>query len=133
MDDETAIRTLLRCALTGSGFEVVEADCGQRALEIARETGPCSLMITDVLMPGMDGVQLAREMASGGYAARFLFISGYSNLDDTPERLAGLPVAAFLLKPFAIPELLRVVQSLLKRQPKSQPVQARTGGGSFTA
>jgi CheY-like chemotaxis protein len=133
VDDEPAIRTLLRFALAGTGFEVVEADCGQKALQVAGQTGPCSLVITDVLMPGMDGVQLAQELASAGYADKFLFISGYSNPEDSPERLEALPAAAFLMKPFAIPDLLRAVRSLLEQQPKSERDRSSRFGRSLSA
>src|SRR4051794_4337191 len=103
VDDEAAIRTLLRCAVSGPSVSVYEADCGAKALLVATEAGPFDLVVSDVLMPGMDGIELAKKLAAAGHSQRFLFISGYCNSDCIPNRSADFPLSAFVAKPFSIP------------------------------
>jgi CheY-like chemotaxis protein len=113
VDDESAIRSLLCCAVARPGVTVIEADSGQHALSLAAKQAPFELVITDVLMPGMDGIDLARKLADAHYAQRFLFISGYCDQNTMTQRTAGLAITAFLAKPFAIPDFLTAVQRLL--------------------
>jgi len=117
VDDEPAIRSLLRCALAVPGFSLFEADCGEAALSLAAQKGPFALVISDVLMPAMDGVELAGKLAGAGQAQRFLFISGYCDGDFIPERTRDFPVSAFLPKPFSIPDLLHTFRELLEQTP----------------
>jgi CheY-like chemotaxis protein len=114
VDDEAAVRTLLRCAVAELGFTVVEADSGKRALEIAAGEAPFELVVTDILMPGMDGFELANELSRGGYTGAFLFVSGYCDSDSITDRLEKFEAAAFLSKPFPIPELVQTVRRLLR-------------------
>jgi CheY-like chemotaxis protein len=117
VDDEAAIRSLLRCAVSGPGIVVFEADSGAKALAVAAEQGPFEAVVSDVLMPGMDGVELARKMVAAGQAQRFLFISGYCDMDAIPNRAREFPASAFLSKPFSIPDLLQTFRALLEEQP----------------
>jgi DNA-binding NtrC family response regulator len=125
VDDETPIRTLLRSALAPPAFEVFEADGGRRALEIAERDGPFALVVTDVLMPGIDGFELAHQLSDSGRANSFLFVSGYCGADDIVERLRDFPSAAFLAKPFPIAELIQAVRRLLS-PPASVVVEAHS-------
>jgi CheY-like chemotaxis protein len=120
VDDEATIRALLKCAVAAPGTALFEADCAERALDSARGNAPFDLVITDVLMPGMDGVDLATRLRAGGYAGKFLFISGYCDLESLEGRLRGLN-ASFLSKPFSIPELIRVVRGMLEDQRSLHP------------
>jgi|SRR5215469_5634025 CheY-like chemotaxis protein len=113
VDDEATIRALLKCAVAAPGVALFEADCAERALDSAPGNAPFDLVITDVLMPGMDGVDLAANLRAAGYAAKFLFISGYCDQQSLESRLRGLD-ANFLAKPFSIPELIRVVRGMLE-------------------
>src|SRR3954451_1506039 len=124
VDDEPAIRSLLRCALAMPGFSVFEADCGEAALSLAAQKGPFALVISDVLMPAMDGVELAGKLAGAGQAQRFLFISGYCDGDFIPERTRDFPVSAFLAKPFSIPDLVHTFRALLEEEPAAARVAA---------
>ncbi len=117
VDDEATIRALLKCAMAAPGMALFEADCAERALDSARSNAPFDLVITDVLMPGMDGLDLASHLRDGGYAARFLFISGYCDLQSLEGRLNGFN-ASFLPKPFSIPELIRIVRIMLNERGK---------------
>ena len=86
---------------------------------------PFELVVTDVLMPEMDGIELARQLMRQGHADRFLFISGYCDLETAPERIREFGAAAFLGKPFAIPDLLHTVRSLLTGRPRGGAVQRK--------
>jgi DNA-binding NtrC family response regulator len=115
VDDEATIRALLKCAVAAPGVSLFEADSAERALDSAPWNAPFDLVITDILMPGMDGVDLATSLRASGYAAKFLFISGYCDHQSLEGRLRGLE-ANFLAKPFSIPELIRVVRGMLDAQ-----------------
>jgi len=121
VDDETAIRTLLRSAVGAPGFTVLEADSGRRALELAQWEGPFALVVTDVLMPGMDGFELAEQLQRGGHAERFLFLSGFCDAEAMAGRMGAFRNSAFLSKPFPIPDLLREVRALLERPAAAAP------------
>jgi len=113
VDDETPIRTLLRSAVASPGITVFDADGGIGALEIAAREAPFDLVITDVLMPGMDGFELAQRLQRAGHATNFLFLSGYFDADDMERRLSEFSGAAFLSKPFPIVEFIQSVRRLL--------------------
>lgn len=111
-DDET-IRRFAARALAGNGYSVVSAADGAEALgkAVARGT-PFDLLLTDVVMPGMSGRELARELAARRLAGRTLFVSGYPY--EAVARHGVLePGLAFLYKPFSPVELLRKVRAVL--------------------
>src|SRR5215471_15713389 len=81
VDDEASVRSLLANALNAAGNDVFEAEDAGRALELAEEHHFFDLVITDILMPGMGGIELARRMILERSARRFLFISGYTQMD----------------------------------------------------
>lgn len=114
VDDEASIRTLLRSLMAAPGLVVLEADGARDALEIASREAPFSLVVTDVLMPGMDGFELAEKLSGAGHAKDFLFISGYYDEDTLTQRRETFPSAAFLAKPFPIPDLLQAVRRVLR-------------------
>ena len=124
VDDEATIRALLRCAVAAPGVQLFEADCAERALEAAAAHAPFDLVITDVLMPGMDGVDLALRLHADQYAAKFLFISGFCDSQALEGRIRGLS-SSFLAKPFSIPELIRVVHGFLSGSVPSTPPRRR--------
>ena len=124
VDDEPSIRTLLRCAVSAPGFSVFEADCGKAALSLAAQQGPFALVVSDVLMPGMDGIELASKLNGAGKAQRFLFVSGYCDGQSMLERISEFPVSAFLPKPFSIPDLIHTFRALLEEEPASVRVAA---------
>jgi CheY-like chemotaxis protein len=113
VDDEPSIRLLLRDAMASPDIEIIMAEDGSRALAAAEKHGPLELVVTDIYMPDMDGLQLAGRLIAHGKATRFLFLSGYYDAHQFEEKLNNFPCAAFLEKPFSIPELLRLVQLLL--------------------
>ncbi|MEI7527558.1 MAG: response regulator, partial [Elusimicrobiota bacterium] len=113
VEDEEVIRRLGERALTGAGYTVLAAADGREALKALEQRGqPVDLLLTDVVMPGMNGRELAQEVALRKMAPRTLFVSGYT--DDAIVRLGMLqPGLAFLHKPFSPEALLRKMREVL--------------------
>lgn len=110
VEDESMVRALLARVLRSRGYWVIEAADGLEALDLAAELAqPVDLLITDVVMPRMGGIDLAAQMVASGYAARILYMTGYSDL--TPH---GIDVSvAVLRKPFAPRALMETVRRVL--------------------
>ncbi|MDE3215722.1 MAG: PAS domain S-box protein [Gemmatimonadota bacterium] len=113
-EDESAIRALLERVLRSRGYDVIAAASGEDALRaVADRRGPIHLLVSDVVMPGMSGPQLAARLAELHPEAVPLFLSGY-----TDEAVLRLGVAAgrvaFLQKPFTHEEFLVKVRELLE-------------------
>jgi signal transduction histidine kinase/CheY-like chemotaxis protein len=121
VEDETGLRELVRECLEGSGYRVLEARQAGHALEIAEDyAGPIHLLVTDVVMPGMSGRELAERLALPHPGMKVLYMSGYT---DDAVVLHGVLAEemAFLQKPFTINALARKVRAVLdERQPPSQ-------------
>jgi len=113
VDDEDGIRALMGKVLTREGFEVIEASSGEEALEKAGNFwGTIPLLVTDVVMPGMGGVDLARQLASQRPETRVMFISGYTG----QSALSSAQVQGgyeFLQKPFTLSAFLGKVRATL--------------------
>jgi DNA-binding NtrC family response regulator len=111
VDDESSIRRLMAAAVAREGYEVLEAEDGERALRIAalRDT-PIHLLITDIRMPGLDGWQLAERLAGELPGLCVLYVSGHCSAPE--RRLAGAR-AIFLAKPFTARQLTAAVERLL--------------------
>jgi signal transduction histidine kinase len=105
VEDEPSVRRLVRGVLNGCGYTVLEAADGADALRVAEtHPGPIHLLLTDVVMPGMGGPELAGRLAARRAELRVLYISGYP---DGGPGAALQPGAALLGKPFS-PEALAV-------------------------
>ncbi|HUB77195.1 MAG TPA: response regulator [Bryobacteraceae bacterium] len=113
VDDEVAIRGLLKSAVGGPEVNFFEADSAEGALDFARRNPPFDLVITDIFMKGMNGIDMARRLREGGHAAKFLFLSGYCDL-NLEDMLSEDFDARFLPKPFALTELVATVRILLE-------------------
>jgi two-component system, cell cycle sensor histidine kinase and response regulator CckA len=115
VDDEPAVRGLLRQTLAGRGYLVTEARDAEEALALAlaSEEG-FDLLITDVVMPGLTGPQLARHMTEMFPGLSGLFISGYPG-ETHSERAAFGARAGYLAKPFTAEMLLRYARQQLER------------------
>jgi len=114
VDDERAVRESLRRALELEGYEIALADDGRAALEALEESDEPDAMILDVLMPGLDGLEVARRVRRGGSRLPILMLTARVEVDD---RVAGLDAGAddYVTKPFALEELLARVRALLRR------------------
>ena len=115
VEDEPTVRDMTSRALEEYGYRVVSAGGAQEALALIRQRGEkVKLLITDVVMPGMDGPELARQMLALRPGLPVLFMSGYT--DDEIVRRGLLQVGQpFLQKPFTPEALSREVAALLKR------------------
>jgi PAS domain S-box-containing protein len=122
VEDEWAVRSLIRHVLREAAYEVIEAGSGPDALELAAKYGDrIDLLLTDVAMPGMTGKELASRLRTGRTGLRVLFMSGYAYDALFEGEDEGSPDAAeFLSKPFAPDQLLEKVESILGAR-KSQP------------
>ena len=110
VEDEISVRDIASKSLRKKGYKVIEADDGEEALEILRNSKePFDLMISDVVMPSMDGPTLLREGRDLLGAARIVFVSGYAE-DDFSELLSGDTDVSFLPKPFTLAQLAKKVK-----------------------
>ena len=113
VEDEPAVRALVRAMLERNGYSVLAASQGVEALEVvAAHAGPIDLVLTDVVMPQMGGRQLADHLATLRPETRVLFMSGYPN-DALGSQGVAAPGTAFLQKPFSPTALAREVKTLL--------------------
>ena len=128
VEDESLVRETARRILAGSGYIVLEASSGTEALSVAAACqGPVALLLTDVVMPGMTGRELAQELAVVRPATKVLYMSGY--MADVMGRHGVLEAGIDLVtKPFTPETLRQKVHEVLDRPlPAAQsPVVART-------
>src|ERR1700687_4282442 len=113
VDDDAKIAAALRRALIYEGYQVEVAPDGQIALNRARERMP-DLAILDIMMPGMDGLEVTRRLRAEGDVPILLLTAK----DGTADRVRGLDSGAddYLVKPFAYEELLARVRALRRRR-----------------
>jgi two-component system, cell cycle sensor histidine kinase and response regulator CckA len=113
VEDESAIRALVRKILKRQGYQVLEASNGDEALRVlAEQNGSVDLLLTDVMMPGMNGVDLSQKAVAEWPGIRVLFVSGYT--DENVLEGGQFPVGtAFLQKPFTLVGLLGKVREVL--------------------
>ncbi len=113
VEDEAMIRSNVRECLQQLGYEVLEAESGEIALKICEERrGKIDLVLTDLVMPGMGGHELAGELALRHPEVKMLFMSGYTE-DSAARRDILLRGSAFLQKPFSVGDLSNAVQQAL--------------------
>jgi CheY-like chemotaxis protein len=111
-EDEESVRRLIDRVLKACGYSVVCAPDGQEALAEASEIDGLALLITDVVMPGGDGIDLARQLRATQPDLPVLFISGYPQA-AIDEGIGGTGQVAFLAKPFKTDALMNHVQRLI--------------------
>ncbi|HEU4700063.1 MAG TPA: PAS domain S-box protein [Gemmatimonadales bacterium] len=117
VEDEDVVRNSVRRILTRHGYKVVEAVSGVDALRLCEaRTEPIDLVITDVVMPEMGGVELYRELAARHAGLKVLFLSGYT-ADGIAAQLGPATPISFVEKPFEMPVLLQRVRELLAPTP----------------
>lgn len=119
VDDEGEIRESLRGILTDEGYRVFEALEGQDALALVREERP-DLVLLDIWMPDVDGVELLKEIKATAPEARVIMISGHGNI-NTAVATAKLGAFDFLEKPLSLDSLLPTIQRALARREERDP------------
>lgn len=115
VEDEDSLRAMVYDVLRGVGYHVITAASGAEALQTLGRAPKIHLVITDVVMPEMDGVTLSRQLAQVLPEVPVLFISGYTD-DQLAHRGILLPEVHFLAKPFNADQLLWAVRNLLDRK-----------------
>jgi two-component system response regulator MprA len=118
VDDDPKIRTVVRRGLAYEGFRVTEAATGEEGLTKAREHSP-ALIVLDVGLPGIDGLEVTRRLRAGGDDVSVLMLTAR---DEVKDRVEGLENGAddYLVKPFSFEELLARVHALLRRRSAPQ-------------
>jgi two-component system response regulator MprA len=113
VDDEPAVRRALERALRLDSYEVELAEDGEQALDRLAER-PADAVVLDVMMPGIDGIEVCRRMRAAGDKTPVLMLTARDAIDD---RVIGLDVGAddYLVKPFALRELQARLRALLRR------------------
>jgi two-component system response regulator MprA len=111
VEDDRRMAAFLDRALTYAGYRVMMAEDGERALVAAEERAP-DLVVLDVMLPGIDGLEVARRLRAGN-GVPILMLTAREGLDD---RIEGLDAGAddYLAKPFALQELLARLRALLR-------------------
>ncbi len=122
VEDDPPIRSLIRRSLESQGFQLLEASNGNEALILAADQrGSIDLLLSDVVMPQMDGFTLSERLVESRPETRVLFMTGYA--DRSVAVRGGLKEAgrAFLLKPFTRDHLLRTIREQLDTAARPRP------------
>jgi two-component system cell cycle sensor histidine kinase/response regulator CckA len=111
VEDEAMVRAVAERALTRHGYTVLTAENGEAALEILDREGKVDLMISDVVMPTMDGPTTVRAARKSHPELPILFISGYA--EEQLRKSIDIPNVSFLAKPFSVQSLAETVRGVL--------------------
>ncbi len=109
VDDEPLIRRLTARALTEADYDVIEAADGLDALKLLRAGSPVDIVVSDVMMPHMTGVDLAHTLKDEFPGVPVILVSGYASVDRAPF--------PFLAKPFQLPALVGIITETLASGP----------------
>jgi len=113
VEDEEAVRAFAARALASRGYTVLEAESGLEAIDVAEKAGgPIDLIVSDVIMPEMDGPTMLAELRRRGFAAKVVFVSGYAD-DAFARALPEEEEFAFLPKPFTLKQLIETVKGAM--------------------
>jgi CheY-like chemotaxis protein len=124
VEDEESVRELVRLTLASRGYQVLEAENGESGLRMAESFKEhIDILITDVVMPGIGGRELARKLLLLRPAISVLYLSGYTE-DAVVTRGALGPRTAFLQKPFTLQNLAKKVREVLHSKSAPPPVPA---------
>jgi CheY-like chemotaxis protein len=122
VDDEPGVRAIAARTLERGGFRVLQAGDGVDALELVDRHGPPQLVLTDLMMPGIGGAELARRLKQRWPALPVLFMSGYSAEELQRQGAIG-PEGDLIQKPFTPGGLVASVAAALSRVGERAPAQ----------
>ena len=125
VEDDAAIRELLRLHLDLAGFTIEEAEDGRQALDRAR-SAPFDLVLLDVMLPGLDGVSVCRAIRSGGQNVDTPILM-LTAREGESDKVLGLESGAddYLTKPFGVRELMARIAALMRRQQRGTAKQVQ--------
>jgi two-component system phosphate regulon response regulator PhoB len=128
IDDEKDIVSLLRYHLEKSGFQCLEGMDGSTALRLVREHHP-DLLILDLMLPGMDGLEICRQLRQDASTARLPILMLTAKAEEV-DRVVGLEVGAddYVVKPFSPRELVARVRAILRRAQEPAELSAKRIG-----
>ena len=114
LEDEDNIRSFVVFNLTRAGYEVVEADCGEKALKLMNENRDISIAVLDVMLPDIDGYEVCRRLRGQGFSTGIIMLTAMAQETD---KVTGLMTGAddYVTKPFSVVELVARVDALYRR------------------
>jgi two-component system cell cycle sensor histidine kinase/response regulator CckA len=112
VEDEPMVRAVAERALTRHGYKVITANNGEEALEVIDRGDEIELLISDVVMPGMDGPAMVAEARKSRPELPILFMSGYA--EEQLRKSIDLDKVAFLPKPFSVQELAEAARKAIE-------------------
>ncbi|MBV1917498.1 MAG: response regulator [Sphingomonadaceae bacterium] len=115
-EDDEAMRTYLARALENAGYDVIAVDCGTAAIPHL-ETEKFDLLLSDIVMPEMDGIELAQQCAEISPETKVMFITGFAAVTLRASREA--PQAKVLSKPFHLRDLVLEVQRIFEQDDRA--------------
>ena len=121
-EDDEAVREFVTRALTVQGHEVTAVDDGGRALE-ALDARPYDLLLTDIVMPGIDGIALALKAAKAYPEMPILLMTGYAAERQRAHNLDAL-ICRVISKPFSLKEICATVNDTLRKWPRTAASRA---------
>jgi DNA-binding response OmpR family regulator len=123
VDDDPAITSVLKRGLSYTGFAVDTAGSGAEGLELARDRPP-DVAVLDIMLPGMDGLELLRRLRAADSQLPILFLTG---MDAPSDQVQGLEQGAddYVTKPFTFEVLAARIRALLRRREADQPAVLR--------
>ncbi|MEM9831871.1 MAG: response regulator transcription factor [Bacteroidota bacterium] len=130
-EDDQNLGMILNDYLTAKGYETILCRDGEEALATFKKTDKLAICILDVMMPKMDGFELAEEIRQLDSEVPMIFLTAKSMKEDT---IAGLKLGAddYITKPFSMEELLLRIQAILRRSQPSEPKRSQYTFGKFT-
>jgi DNA-binding NtrC family response regulator len=124
IDDEPLMRITVQDALVGEGYEVVAAETGKKGSDLLRQNHT-DIVITDLRLPDMDGIQILREVKSTYPSTQVILITAYGSIDSAVTAMKE-GATDYLTKPFAMDELLLIIKRLLRmRQLEEENIELR--------
>ena len=128
VEDDASLRALDRELLEGMGYEVLDAPKGSEALTISgRIPGTIHLLMTDVIMPGMNGKELAEQLLQSRPNLKILYVSGYA--DNIIQNVVSSPGASFLQKPFTRQVLSKKLREVLPKSAENDVARSSDSEG----